>query len=192
MSIGSQVPLPHDAICLQLPLSQMNPMPHPAASPQTPPQPSSPQVLPVQSGMQHFASVHFSPMWHGQSLGHDSQVSPWSHIPLPQNACFRHLPDWHFSPEGHAPHWSVSPQPLGAEPQSSTCPTVLVASLAQRRAGMQFGSGWVMPIMTSPPVGLLLDVPVDVPSAWSVVDANCWPAQPEAAATPAARVRNNA
>jgi hypothetical protein len=171
ISIGSHVPLPHDAICLQFPLSQMKPLPHPAALPQTPPQPSSPHVLPVQSGMQHAASTHFSPVLQAQSPGHDSQVSPGSHVMLPQKACFKHFPDWHFSPEGHAPHCRVSPQPSGAEPQSSACPCVLVVSLAQRRAGTQSGVGGGM-IMSGPPPVVVPDVPVVIPATGSVVDAN--------------------
>jgi hypothetical protein len=165
---GSHVPSWHDAISLHLPMSQMKPLPQPAASPHTPPQPSSPHCLPTQSGMQHRASVHFSPILHAQSAAHDSHVSPGSQVLLPQKACFRHLPDWHFSPDGHAPHCNVSPQPSGAAPQSSACPSVFVASLAHRLVGMQSGAGGVM-IMSSP--GPDPAVPVEVPMG-SVVDAN--------------------
>jgi len=104
ISIDSQVPLPHEAISLHTPVAQMKPLPQPAGSPHTPPQPSSPHVLPAQSGMQHMDSTHLPPAGHAQSAGHDSHDSPASHIALPQNSCFKHFPDWHFSPVGHAPH----------------------------------------------------------------------------------------
>jgi hypothetical protein len=82
-SLESATPLPQSTSATQVPLSQRAIEPH--ACPHLPPQPSSPQVLPSQLGTQHIPMLQ--PELQVQSLGHDSQFSPGSQVPFPQNAC---------------------------------------------------------------------------------------------------------
>jgi hypothetical protein len=62
-----------------------------AQLPQTPPQPSSPQLLPLQLGVQHCPTTHVPPL-QVQSLGQLSQLSVGSQLPSPHDACPVHLP----------------------------------------------------------------------------------------------------
>jgi len=71
-----------------------------AQEPHTPPQPSSPQVLPLQLGVQHWAFTQVPPL-HVQSSGQLSQDSFGSQVPSPQDACDAHLPLMQTCPLGH-------------------------------------------------------------------------------------------
>jgi hypothetical protein len=80
-SVGSQDPLPQEGMSTHCPPSHKKPLLQPGA--QLPPQPSSPQVLPVQFGTQHAPRKQAWPL-HPQSAGQVSQVSAMSQRPFPQ------------------------------------------------------------------------------------------------------------
>ncbi len=82
-----------------------------AHDPQVPPQPSVPHCLPVQSGWQHIALVHLSPVLQAQSVGHVLQPSRAAglHVPSPHDTFDMHFPASQRNPVPHAPH--VPPQP---------------------------------------------------------------------------------
>jgi hypothetical protein len=94
---ASHVAFPHVLDETQLPFWQIVPE---AQEPHTPPQPSSPQALPLQLGVQHWALTQVPPL-HAQSSGQLSHDSLASHVPSPQDACDAHLPLMQTCPLGH-------------------------------------------------------------------------------------------
>jgi len=90
-SVGSHFMLPQKTSDWHCPERQDEPEGH---VPQVPPQPSLPQVFPVQSGWQQTELAHVSPALQPQSLGHALQLSlaTGSHVPSPHDGMETHLP----------------------------------------------------------------------------------------------------
>lgn len=83
--------------------------------PHEPPQPSSPQLLPRQCGVQQVPFArHVLPVSHPQSDAHALQFSPVSQTPFPQTMSGMQMPPTQLSPLRQLPH--EPPQPLS--PQS--------------------------------------------------------------------------
>jgi hypothetical protein len=114
------------------------------------------------------------PAPHPQSPGHDSQVSPESHCPLPQYACPTQWPSWHFCPVWQRPQSSVSPQPFGTFPHS-----------VRKSAHVLHPPSAVPPVPELPPWPEPPEPTVDVvpPSASGPSAENSLPEQAPAAAT---------
>ncbi len=100
------MPLPQTTSSTQAPLVHVEPL---AQLPQLPPQPSEPQVLPLQLLVQHAPATQVPvPQVQSEQL---VQVSPavLSQVPLPQVDDVTQLPPWQMLPEAHCEH--TPPQP---------------------------------------------------------------------------------
>jgi hypothetical protein len=101
-----QLPLPHTRSSTQLPFVHVEPL---AQLPHTPPQPSEPQLLPVQLLVQHCPETQL-PLAQAQSVQF-AQVSPaaMSQVLLPQVEDATQVPPWQMLPVAHCEH--TPPQP---------------------------------------------------------------------------------
>lgn len=97
---GLHTSSPQSGAGTQAPLSHMLKT---AQDPQLPRQPSSPQVFPSHDAEQQLPAMQALPFAQPQSSGQLSQVSPVSHVELPQPACVMHLFSAQSLPLGHTP-----------------------------------------------------------------------------------------